>query len=154
MLGVKMWLWGLVSNKSCISSSWVDLSFSRRVDKSVKQNKRVGIRARTEKAACLWLRSLIGLWLTTFLYGPLSECTRSFYFNHTLFVFLLSEFCPPPSPRPPPPPQFIPSLPLQALSLVIKPNLLPYLVCVHILMLPSDLSTLLPSFPLNPIWTP
>lgn len=123
MLGVKMWLRGLVRSKSCVSGSWVDLSFSRGVDKSVKENKWEGIRAGTEKASCSWLRSLIGLWLTTFLCGPLSDCPRSFYFNHILFVFLSSEFFPPSSPL------LLPGL--SRLSLCRPCLLLSNLICFH-----------------------
>lgn len=39
MLRVKVWLWGLARNKSCISSRWIDLSFSNRVNKSVERNR-------------------------------------------------------------------------------------------------------------------
>lgn len=114
MVGVKMWLWGLVRNKSCISRSWVGLSFSRRVNKSVKQNKQGGI-DNVFMCSFVWVHSL-------------------YYFNHALFVFLSSELFPPSSPLPSSPPHFILSLPLWALSPLIKPNLLPYLVCVHIFM--------------------
>lgn len=96
----------------------------------------------TRLPACSWLRSLIGFWLTMFSCVPLSECTHSYYFNRTLFVFLPSELFPPSSPRPSSPPHFILSLGL--VSCYQTQFSLPYLVRVHILMLLSCFTTLLP----------